>query len=196
MKQPLERTQVIILVSLFVLVTVLALAFFLGGREDRIKPPSEALLPLTPGGPTTPAEKRKVVLFFASENDDLLHPEDQEIEAGPTPAEEAGRVLKELLLGSKGSYLSTLPPATKLRQVYFTRDGTAYADFSKELSADHPSGTAAEMSTVYAVVNSLTYNFKDVKKVFILIEGVEKETLCGHVNLNKALLPFMAMVAQ
>jgi spore germination protein GerM len=196
MKQPLERTQVIILVSLFVLVAVLALAFFLGGREGRIKPPFEALLPATPAGPTTPAEKKKVILFFASENDDLLHPEDREIEAGPTPAQEAARVLEELILGSKGSYLSTLPPATKLRQVYITTDGTAIADFSKELSADHPSGTAAEMATVYAVVNSLTYNFKDVKKVFILIEGVEKETLCGHVNLNKALLPFLAMVAQ
>jgi spore germination protein GerM len=196
MKQPLERTQVIILVSLFVLVAVLALAFFLGGREDRIKPPFEALLPATPAGPMTPGEKKKVILFFASENDDLLHPEDREIEAGPTPAQEAARVLEELIRGSKGSYLSTLPPATKLRQVYITTDGTAYADFSKELSADHPSGTAAEMATVYAVVNSLTYNFKDVKKVFILIEGVEKETLCGHVNLNKALLPFLAMVAQ
>lgn len=196
MKQPLERSQVITLAALFIVIAVLAVAFFLGGREEVIRPGSQTVLPATPGAPQEPSAKRKVTLFFASEDDEWLHPEEREIEAAPTPAEEAGRVLQELIKGSRGGYLSTIPAETKLRQVYFTKEGVAYADFSKEMSANHPSGSAAEIATVYAVVNSLAYNFKDVKKVFILIDGAEKDSLSGHVNLNRPLLPYFSLVAK
>jgi len=196
MKQPLERSQIITLAALFIVIVVLAVAFFLGGREEVIKPSSQAVLPSASGPPQQPSAKKKVVLFFASDSDDLLHPEEREIEAAPTPAEEAGRVLQELIKGSHGGLISTIPPETKLRQVYFTKEGVAYADFSKEMSANHPSGSAAEVATVYAVVNSLAFNFKDVKKVFILIDGAEKETLGGHVSLNRPILPYFSLVAQ
>jgi spore germination protein GerM len=196
MKQPLERPQVITLAALFIVIVVLAVAFFLGGREEVIKPGSQAVLPATPAAPQGPVAKKKIVLFFASDDDDRLHPEEREIEAVSTPAEEAGRVLQELIKGSRGGFLTTIPAETRLRQVYFTKEGVAYADFSKELSANHPSGSAAEIATVYAVVNSLAYNFKDVKRVFILIDGAEKDTLNGHVSLNRPLLPDFSLVAQ
>ncbi len=200
MKQPLERSQVITLASLFVVIVVLALAFFLSGREESVVPASRIPADIgpapAPGRLTSSDVRKKVILFFASENDDLLHPEEREIAAGTTPAEEAGRVLAELIRGSATGLVSTLPPQTKLRQVYLAKDGTAYADFSKGLGLDHPSGSEAEIATVYAVVNSLAYNFKDVKRVLILIEGVEADTLDGHISLNKPLLPQYSLVAQ
>ena len=196
MKQPLERSQVITLAALFIVIVVLAVAFFLGGREEVIRPGSQAVLSAPPAATQEPAAKKMVILFFASDGDELLHPEEREIEAAPTPAEEAGRVLQELIKGSHGGFLSTIPAETKLRQVYITKEGVAYADFSKEMSANHPSGSAAEIATVYAVVNSLAYNFKDVKRVFILIDGAEKDTLGGHVILNRPLLPYFSLVAQ
>ncbi len=200
MKQPLERPQVITLAALCIVIIVLALAFFLSGREERIVPapriPADVGSTPGPGGPASPEVMKKVILFFASESDDLLHPEERDIPAGATPAEDAGRLLDELIKGSRAGLISTLPPQTKLRQVYLTKDGTAYADFSKELSVNHPSGSAAEVSTVYAVVNSLAYNFKDVKRVLILIEGSEADTLDGHISLDRPLLPQYSLVAQ
>ncbi len=200
MKQPLERSQVITLASLFVLIVVLALAFFLSGREESVVPVSRIPADIgpapAPGRLPSSDVRKKVILFFASENDDLLHPEEREIAAGTTPTEEAGRVLDELIKGSTTGLVSTLPPQTRLRQVYLTKDGTACADFSKSLGLDHPSGSSAEIATVYAVVNSLAYNFKDVKRVLILIEGLEADTLDGHISLNKPLLPQYSLVAQ
>ena len=200
MKQPLERSQVITLASLFVVIVVLALAFFLSGREESVVPVSRIPADIgpapAPGRLPSSDVRKKVILFFASENDDLLHPEEREIAAGISPAEEAGRVLDELIKGSATGLVSTLPPQTRLRQVYLTKDGTACADFSKSLGLDHPSGSSAEIATVYAVVNSLAYNFKDVKRVLILIEGLETDTLDGHISLNKPLLPQYSLVAQ
>jgi len=198
MKQPLTRTQVITLASLFIVIVVLALAFFLGGREERVVPPSSVLKDLEGPAPAVEGEgqNKTVMLFFASEADGLLHPEEREVEVGPTPAQEAGRVLDELVKGSRVGNLAVLPPDTRVRQVYFTRDGIAYVDFSGELSADHPSGSEAELATVFAVVNTLAYNYKDVKRVFILIDGTERESLGGHVRLDRALFPNYSLVAQ
>ncbi len=62
------------------------------------------------------------------------------------------------------------------RAIADAKEGIAYVDFSGELSADHPSGSEAELATVFAVVNTLAYNYKDVKRVFILIDGTERES--------------------
>jgi len=91
--------------------------------------------------------------------------------------------------------ISPLPPETRLRQLFITRSGVAYVDFSKELADRHPSGSSAEIATIYSVVNSLTYNFKSIKKVFILVEGGEKETLGGHISLSQAFAPRYSLSA-
>jgi spore germination protein GerM len=77
-----------------------------------------------------------------------------------------------------------------------TRSGVAYVDFSKDIVEKHLSGSSAEISTIYSVVNSLAYNFDSIKRVFILIEGREKETLGGHISLSKAFLPLYDLIAK
>jgi hypothetical protein len=42
--------------------------------------------------------------------------------------------------------------------------------------------------SVYAVVNSLTLNFPQIKKVKILIEGKTGETIAGHLSLDQPIL--------
>jgi hypothetical protein len=39
--------------------------------------------------------------------------------------------------------------------------------------------------TVYSVVNSLTTNFPQIKRVQILVEGKEIESIAGHLSLTK-----------
>jgi len=46
------------------------------------------------------------------------------------------------------------------------------------------------------VVNTLVYNFKPVKKVVLLVEGAERETLGGHVDLSRAFFPDYSLVAR
>jgi len=179
-----------------VVLVVLVIVFFRGGGGEKIKAPAE-LLPEAPHPvEETPKETRLVTLFFPSEEDSLLHPEVREIQTSPSLVDGAKQVVHELLKGSTQGYLSPFPAETKLRQLFVTRDGLAYVDFSRELADYHPSGSSAELATVYSVVNSLAFNFKAIKKVFILVEGQERETLGGHINLNQAFLPLYSLNAQ
>jgi germination protein M len=175
------------------LLLILAFIFFRGGGGEKIKvsagmPPSPQ-----PPVPGPPVETKLITLFLPSEEDSLLHPETREIPASTSVAEEAKRVVEELIKGSERGYLSPFPPETKLRQLFITGEGVAYVDFSRDIMDKHPSGSSAELATVYSIVNSLAFNFKPIKKVFILVEGEEKETLGGHISLSMAFLPLYSL---
>ncbi len=192
----MDTKKVLILVSLFVLLVILVVLFFNRGGEEKIKPGPEATSPPLDIEPGEEAELKTITLFFPSEGDSLLHPEEREIVASPSLVKEAKQAILALLEGSKNDYLSPFPPETRLREIYFTTEGIAYVDFSREIKDKHISGSTAEMATVFSVVNSLAYNFKSINKVFILIEGREKETLGGHINLSRPFLPKYDLIAE
>jgi spore germination protein GerM len=182
-----------------VLVTLLAVLIIIfirmGGKGETEQEPL-SLPPEIAQSPDEPQEKKKIVLFYLSEKDALLHPEIREIYAYASVVQEAKQTVEELLKESQNGYLSPIPPQTKLREIFMTRRGIAYVDFSKDFQVGHPSGSTAEILTIYSIVNSLAYNFKSIKKVFILIEGAEKETLGGHVNLNRSFIPQYSLIAK
>lgn len=179
-----------------ILLTVLAIIFFRGGGQEKIKQAAEIPSSESVPEPGQLRETKVVTLFFLSEEDGLLHPERRQILTGQSVVQEAGQAVEELIKGSDKGYLSPLPPETKLRQLFITKEGVAYVDFSKEFMEKHPSGSSAELATVYSIVNSLAYNFKPIKKVFILVEGGEKETLGGHINLSRAFVPLYSLNAE
>lgn len=188
--------RLVILGALLILLAVFVVIFIkIGGKEKTAQTPVSL-----PPEITQPSEeqrgKKKIVLFYLSEKDALLHREEREIYAYESIAHEAKQTVEELLKESQNGYLSPIPPQTKLRELFLTRRGVAYVDFSKDFQIGHPSGSTAEILTIYSVVNSLTYNFKSIKKVFILIEGAEKETLGGHVNLSRPFLPQYSLIAR
>jgi spore germination protein GerM len=190
-----KRKAVLFFVLVFLLV-VLAFIFFKSSGRERIKKP--AAVPQPAVLTQAPVEKsmRKVTLFFLREEDSQLVPEERDIVSDPSAVREAEEVIAELIKGSKMGLVSSLPAETKLEQLFITKEGVAYVDFSKDLVEKHPSGSAAEISTVYSIVNSLAYNFKPIKKVFILVEGEERETLGGHISLDRAFLPDYSLIVR
>jgi len=192
----METRKLLILGALTVLLIVLVVLFFRSGGEEKIKPSVEISAPEGVAPLKKPGETKKVVLFFPSEEDFLLHPEEREIIANDSPVREAKETVEELLKGSKMGYISPFPPETKLRELYITKDGVAYVDFTKEIQEKHLRGSSAEMATIFSIVNSLAYNFKSIKKVFILIDGGEKETLGGHLSLAYPFLPQYDLLAE
>ncbi|MFQ6108194.1 MAG: GerMN domain-containing protein [Candidatus Aminicenantales bacterium] len=192
----MDTKKAIILGSLFVLMVVLAVLFFSRGGEEKIKE-SPALSPYAHERPIgEEVRAKKVDLFFPAEEDSLLHREEREIVASSSVVEEARQVIEELLKGSRSGYLSPFPPETKLREIYLTAEGIAYVDFTREIQEKHLHGSSAEMATIFSIVNSLTYNFEPIKKVFILVDGREKETLGGHISLAQPFLPKYDLVSQ
>jgi spore germination protein GerM len=192
----MNRRKAVLFLILFFLLVVLAVVFFKNSGSERIKKSGEIPQPAVSAESPVPKTMKKVTLFFLREEDNQLVPEEREINANPSAVREAEEVVAELIKGSRAGLVSSLPPETRLAQLFITKEGVAYVDFSKDLIEKHPSGSAAEISTVYSIVNSLTYNFKPIKKVFILIEGEERETLGGHISLDHPFLPDYSLVVK
>jgi len=191
----MDTKRLVLLGVLVATMIILAFVFFRSGGEEKIKQ-----LPVEPQKKQELTEEQSpqtkiITLFFLSEDDDLLHPEEREVLDNPSVAHLASQTIKELLKGSRNGSLSSFPDDTKLRELFITREGIAYVDFSGDISDEHISGSAAEIHTVFTIVNTLTYNFKSIKRVFILIEGIERETLAGHIDLSRPLLPRYDLVA-
>ncbi|MBP1768010.1 MAG: spore germination protein [Candidatus Aminicenantes bacterium] len=195
-KRKISPSQWTLLGLSLIVVIVLAAVLFRGAGGEKIKTGVAPLPAESPPEPASPRPTKTIALFFLSEEDSLLHPETREILAGPSIGEEAKQAVQELIRGSGKGYISPLPPETKLRQLFVTKEGVAYVDLSREVMEKHPSGSSAELATVYSIVNTLAYNFKPIKKVFLLVEGSEKETLGGHLNLSEPFVPLLSLNAR
>ncbi|MGB8951142.1 MAG: GerMN domain-containing protein [Candidatus Aminicenantales bacterium] len=192
----MDQKRIVVFGILFCLLVVLVILFFRNYSREDIKKSAEIPRPEVKSPPQELRSQKKVLLFFLREDDDLLYPEEREIFVNSSVVREAEQVISGLIQGSRNGLVSPIPPETKMWQIFLTKEGTAYVDFSKEMMEGHPSGSAAEISTIYSIVDSLAYNFKSIKKVFILIDGEERETFAGHISLDKPFLPDYSIIAK
>jgi spore germination protein GerM len=186
----------LILGGLGIVLVVLLYVFFTGGEKESIRRASDTAVAKPQPSAPEPAPRKTVTLLFLSEADDMLHREERDIAAGPSDAAEAERLLAEIIKGSDGDLVSPLPPETRVRQVFVTKDGVAYVDFGREIMEKYSYGSSSELSAIYAVVDALAFNFKSIKRVAILVEGAERETLGGHVDLTRPFVPDFSILAK
>lgn len=188
-KKAMELKKLILPAALLVSLVILMVLFFGSHGKERTPDISSIDLLEEERSEEQEPDTRKIVLFFISEEDYRLHREEREIPNEPILENQIESVVKELIIGSEEGLLSPFPSETKVRSVYITRDGIVYVDFSPEFQTAHPSGSSAEISSVFSIVNTIAYNFKSIKKVFILVNGTEQETLAGHIDLRRPFLP-------
>ena len=128
-------------------------------------------------------------LFYVSDDGARLVGSPRQLPRQADPTAQA-RVILEAQLGEPPPrLLSPIPAGTALRAVYLTGDGDAFVDLTGEVALGHSGGTREELFTVYAVVNALTLNLAAVDAVQILVDGVELDSLVGHVDLQRPLRP-------
>lgn len=130
---------------------------------------------------------KEISLFFADSQAHYLVEEVRKVNAKGSPDDQARNLIKALISGPHEELVPTLPPETSLRGLSIDNYGTAHCDFSIELIRGHPGGSSAEIMTIYSVVNSLVFNFPQIKRVKILIEGKERDTLVGHISIKEPL---------
>lgn len=193
--QNIERMKIILAGFLLVSLVVLVLAFFTGGGREKIKQSLDLPPAAAKAKPSKTQATRVISLYFMADDDDRLHAEEREIPAGP-PLDEARSIISELLAGPRTGLVAAIPPEAKLIQLFITKEGTAYVDLSKDTQERILPGSSSEICAIYSIVNSLTQNIKTIRNVFILIDGQERDTLAGHVNLSLALPPDESLIAR
>jgi len=141
-------------------------------------PPAQPLY-----APTDPPVSAKI-FFPAADGSVLLTSEDDMIFKSSEVVNRAKQILQKLQDGPHSSTMfPSLPKDTKVQDIFISEQGVALIDFSNTISTNHPGGLLNELTTIYSIVDSLTYNIDEIKQVKILIGGVEKETLAGHCLL-------------
>jgi spore germination protein GerM len=135
-----------------------------------------------------------VRLYFEAPDREGLLPEEREVAFSPDLARQLRTVVEELARGSTTGLLPTLPPGTRVLEVFVQARGVACVDLSAE-AASLPGGSRAELLTVYSVVNTIVTNFPAVSRVQIVLDDKPVTSLGGHIDLSRPLPPDMTLVA-
>lgn len=182
-------------ISLLLLVLGVAFgAFYLRGLHKRVlelaRPePSEEQArreitrPLPP--PATEKKEKTVIYWAAPGGSGAVEPVEVELALPPDPAQRARQVLLVLVASPPKIELRTLPADTVLLEFYLLGDGTAVADFSDTLARATPSGILSEQMAVESILRTLEANVPQIRRVKILINGQEVDTLAGHADLSE-----------
>jgi hypothetical protein len=135
-----------------------------------------------------------VKLFFQGTDQPGLVMEERTVPFSSDLGTQLEAVVSELVQGPRSGLVRTLPPETKVLDVFVNARGVAYVDVSKEATGG-TAGSHEELLSVYSIVNSLAVNFPAVKRVQILVDDRPVATLAGHVDLSRPLPPDMTLLA-
>ncbi len=153
--------------------------------------PREPVEKPVPPAPARSIEgSRAVTLYFAGIDEPIIYSETREVGVGRRFDEQVRQVMEALIAGpADESGVSAIPEATTLLAVSFDPDAaTLYLDFSAELVAAHPGGSAAEYCTVAVIVRTIAENFPEVQAVQLLVDGSQVDTIAGHVRADQPFL--------
>ena len=140
---------------------------------------------------------RPVTLYYQG-LDMLLGREQRGVALPENPAAAMPVVVRELFKPpASRAHAPSFPRDTVVRAAYLLPDGTAFVDLGgATLTQGWGTGSHEELIAVYAVVETVTANFPEAKRVRILVNGELAETLAGHINIARSLAPMPSLVAR
>jgi len=140
---------------------------------------------------TDPLRSRewKATLYFGDDSFNHLIKEYRVLKSVKSPQKMSEVLITELIRGPQAKGVRTLPEQTRLLSVQINREGLATVNFSREFTQLHPGGSSTEIMTVYAIVNTLTTNIKNVRMVRIYQENRPLRTIAGHIDCNRVFYP-------
>jgi hypothetical protein len=132
-----------------------------------------------------PAEIRKGVLFFVEDGSGLAR---EARELPPCTDEETcvKDLLAELFSGPLGDHEAALPEGAQLTGVRL-EGGLAIVDVSRDFVSGLPVGSSAEMLAVYSIINTVCFNYPQITRVRITVEGAP--ATLNHLDLSEPLPP-------
>jgi len=137
-----------------------------------------------------------ITLYFPSYADGKLLSETRSLKLSSDNIKAIRQILLALIEGSHKGHGSALSPATTIRAVFLTPNGTAIVDLSQEALTDFQPGIESESLAIYSIVDSLCANVPTVKEVKFLVQGQEVQTLDGHIDLTGSFAPEPSLIAQ
>lgn len=166
---------------------LLAAILIIGISVSRL-PDQPAALQGTQAGPAAPpvrGKQERIRILVAYDDDQALRwrdadafmPEDRSLRA-----REALRVVLAQYLQAPSPH--PLGKGADIRDVYWIGDDTLVVDTTPQFADGHPSSILAEQLTLTSLIETVNSNVPGIARVKFLINGQERETLAGHVDLT------------
>lgn len=124
-----------------------------------------------------------IVYRAASDGSEALIAEKVQVAKNSKPNPEQALIALCSTKPQNEKFANVIPVGTKVLGLTIEEDGTAVANFSKELGK-RGQGSYDEMMAVYAIVNTLT-EYPEIKQVQILIEGKKRVVLGSHMDIEE-----------
>jgi hypothetical protein len=151
-------------------------------REAETGFPSLGLQHVTPPASGT---TEKAVVVVARDDTENLHQESITIPAFSDPQQRAQEVLRQLLsIYQQKNSPHPLTASAEIRNVYTVAPNTAVIDVNSALVDGQTSGVLAEELTLVSIVQTLSLNVPNLAKVKLIVDGKERDTLAGHIDLS------------
>jgi len=168
---------------------LLLLAILISGTYlVRLKRREEAFnrqsIPTRPVAPGEMGKQEHIRVLVAYDDDLALRWREAQVFL---PSERTARA-KQVLRAVLAQYLQSPSPHTvgkgaDIKEVYLLSNDTLVVDTTAQFAAGQPSGILLEELTLTSLIETLTANVPGIARVKFLVDGQERETLAGHVDL-------------
>jgi hypothetical protein len=185
----MSRRAAAAIVALAALVAVFGSLWLV--RQRRAPAPAQAWIAGPPAGvePASPLERRQVTLWLPTSGGRLA-PLAAEVESGPELAARLEALVAALLAApSAGELVAVFPQPVRVVAQVIGPDGTLFVDLRAEDGGPPPgAGSTLETQRIYAIVHTVLRNEPRIERVVLLWNGVQRESLAGHVDTGRPLL--------
>jgi len=135
----------------------------------------------------------RTLLYPAADNM-LLTGLTVQLPQGKTAEDSMIAVVKRYLDGPAGeNQVAPFPENCRLKALFLLDGSEVVLDLSGPVNQG--GGSDTEIARVYGLIDTLAWNFRQVKTVRILVNGSEVDTLLGHVDLRRSLPPEPKLLA-
>lgn len=95
---------------------------------------------------------------------------------------------REVLRAVLAQYLQSPSPhplgkGSDIKDVYMINNETVVVDTTTQFADGHPSGILLEEMTICSLIETLNANVPGITQVKFVVDGEERDTLAGHVDL-------------
>jgi Sporulation and spore germination len=166
------------------LAAALGMGFYVWQMRGRV----QSQLPVTdirPVAPPPSGPTEQATLFVAYDDPGVLLPQTASIPLPQGRQQRAEELLRALLdVYVQKSSPHPVPSGAEVHDVFFVDPGLVVVDLNAAFANGHRSGILTEELTIASLIQTLTHNIPGIIRVKFLVDGRERDTLAGHVDLT------------
>jgi len=178
------------IVAVVLLIAVLCVGGVLWWRLRAVAPATNATQQPAAAGQR---QNEPLVITLSVPVDGLLVAVPAPVTRQPDTQSLAREALAALFADPTGSQAPMLKDL-RLRGFYLDAAGMGYIDLAPVEQREVRASVWEELIALYAMVNTLSQNFEEIKQVRFLVDGREVQTLAGHIELSRKFTKRMDLV--